>query len=59
LRLRRLYPGTILKPAVRTVLVPRPMTAAVGGQPVRDLELLDWVRDLITATLRDPVGATS
>ncbi len=59
LRLRRLYPGTIIKPAVRTALVPRPMTAPVGGQPVRDVELLDWVRDLITATLREPVSATS
>ena len=59
LRLKRLYPGAVIKSAVRTVLVPRPMTAPVGGQPVRDLELLDWVRDLITSTLRDPVRASS
>ena len=31
LRLQRLYPGTLVKPAVRTILVPRPTTARVGG----------------------------
>jgi len=59
LRLRRLYPQTIVKPAVRTVLVPRPMTAPIGGQPIRDLELLAWVRDLIQTTLLEPVRAPS
>ena len=43
LRLQRLYPGTVVKPAVRTMLVPRPTTARVGGQPLRDLELLGLV----------------
>jgi transcription-repair coupling factor (superfamily II helicase) len=49
LRLNRLYPGTIIKPAVRTILVPRPATARVGGEPLRDTELLGWVVDLIDA----------
>jgi transcription-repair coupling factor (superfamily II helicase) len=57
LRLTRLYPGSVIKPATRTVLVPRPMTARVGGQPLRDLALLDWARDLIAAVLLDPVTA--
>jgi len=47
MRLTRLYPGTIVKPAVRTILVPRP-TDRVG-----DLDLLAWateVLDLIDST---------
>ena len=51
LRLQRLYPGTLVKPAVRTILVPKPMTARVGGQPLRDVELLHWCRDLVQAVL--------
>ena len=47
LRLTRLYPGTIVKAATRTIVVPRPTTAAVGGQPLRDRALIDWVNDLI------------
>ncbi len=49
LRLQRLYPRSLVKPAVRTVLVPRPKTAAVGGQPLRDRELLAWCTDLLSA----------
>jgi transcription-repair coupling factor (superfamily II helicase) len=51
LRLSRLYPGTIIKPAVRTILVPRPSTARVGGEPLRDAALLQWITDLIGAVL--------
>jgi transcription-repair coupling factor (superfamily II helicase) len=51
LRLNRLYPGTIIKPAVRTILVPRPMTARVGGEPVRDDAILQWARELIEAVV--------
>jgi transcription-repair coupling factor (superfamily II helicase) len=47
LRLTRLYPGTIVKPAVRTILVPRPATAKVGGEPLRDLAVLDWAAGVI------------
>jgi transcription-repair coupling factor (superfamily II helicase) len=49
LRLNRLYPGTIIKPAVRTILVPRPVTARVGGEPLRDAAVLQWATDLIDA----------
>jgi transcription-repair coupling factor (superfamily II helicase) len=57
LRLNRLHPGSLVKPATRTILVPRPMTARVGGQPVRDTALLDWLRDLLDAVLLEPVTA--
>ena len=57
LRLTRLYPGSLVKPAVRTILVPKPSTARVGGRPLRDVELLTWCRELIDAVLPD--GATA
>ncbi|MDH4353683.1 MAG: hypothetical protein OEW41_06845, partial [Actinomycetota bacterium] len=60
LRLTRLYPGTVVKPAVRTILVPSPTTARVGGQPVRDTDLLRWATDLVQDVLLDapPEGTT-
>jgi len=57
MRLTRLYPGSLIKPATRTILVPRPTTARVGGQPVRDTALLGWLRDLLDAVLLEPVSA--
>jgi transcription-repair coupling factor (superfamily II helicase) len=57
LRLKRLYPRTILKPALRSILVPRPMTARVGGQPLRDTEMLNWATDLLQAVLLEDIAA--
>ena len=56
LRLQRLYPGTLVKDAVRTILVPKPMTARVGGQPLRDTAVLRWASDLIHAVLLDQMA---
>ena len=36
MRLKRLYPGSLVKPTVSTMLVPRPTTARVAGTPLRD-----------------------
>ncbi|MCG7309287.1 transcription-repair coupling factor [Brachybacterium sp. ACRRE] len=47
MRMKRLYPGTMLKPAVRQVLVPRPTTSRVGGTELRDHELLAWARKVL------------
>ena len=47
MRLNRLYPGTIIKPALRTILIPRPMTATVGGQPVIGTDLLEWAISVV------------
>ncbi len=52
-RVQRLYPKTVLKPAVRTMLVPVPRTAAIGGQPLRDTELLTWCGEVIRSVLAD------
>jgi transcription-repair coupling factor (superfamily II helicase) len=52
-RLDRIYPRSIVKPQVRTVLVPRPVSGVVGAAPVRDEALLAWVRTVID-TVIDP-----
>ena len=54
MRLTRLYPRTLVKAAVRTIMVPRPVTALMGGQPVVDTELLEWAADFIRAILPPP-----
>jgi transcription-repair coupling factor (superfamily II helicase) len=50
-RVQRLYPKTILKPTVRTMLVPAPKTAPVAGRPLRDAELLAWCAEVIRSVL--------
>jgi transcription-repair coupling factor (superfamily II helicase) len=59
LRLMRLYPGTIVKEALGTILVPAPMTARVGGKPLRDVEVLTWARQLISAVLLDDIASAA
>jgi len=56
LRLQRLYPGSLVKDALHTILVTRPMTARVGGKPLRDTAVLTWASDLIHAVLLDNVA---
>ena len=51
LRLQRLYPKAVVKPPVRTILVPRPRTAAVGGAPLRDGALLAWCRQVLDSVV--------
>jgi transcription-repair coupling factor (superfamily II helicase) len=66
-RVQRLYPRTLLKPAVRTMLVPVPKAdgaragsgraapprpvVSLGAPPLRDQELLAWCEELIEAVL--------
>ena len=57
MRLLRLYPGTVVKPALGAVLVPVPKTAKVGGQPLRDAEVLEWAAQLLRAVLLDDIAA--
>jgi len=59
LRLKRLYPGTMLKPAIRAFLVPYPTTARIGGRPLRGSEVLDWARQLIDAVILGEVSAAA
>ncbi|MGN6751832.1 MAG: transcription-repair coupling factor [Intrasporangium sp.] len=59
LRLSRLYPGTIIKDQLGTILVPAPMTARVGGKPLRNVEILLWARQLIEAVLLADIAAAA
>jgi transcription-repair coupling factor (superfamily II helicase) len=56
-RVQRLYPKTLLKPAVRTMLVPVPKPGAssggFGGEPLRDTELLAWCAEVVRSVLSD------
>ena len=56
MRLRRLYPGSIVKAPARTILVPRPKTARVGGSLVTDVPLLDWVRTVVDEVVDPPAA---
>ena len=56
LRLQRLYPKSLVKDATHTMLVPKPMTARVGGRPLRDTAVLQWASDLVRAVLLDSVA---
>ena len=57
-RLNRLYPRSILKQQVGTLLVPRPQTPptaqVIGGRPIDGVALLEWARTVID-TVIDPV----
>ncbi|MBB2913372.1 transcription-repair coupling factor (superfamily II helicase) [Streptosporangium becharense] len=54
-RLQRLYPKALLKQAAGTLLVPVPKTRPLGGQPLRDLDLLKWCGDLVEAMFLEGV----
>jgi len=74
-RVERLYPGTVLKPAVSTMLVPVPKavpganagsvragtgpTISLGAPPLRDQELLAWCEELIGSVLNGLAPAGS
>ncbi|NKI40750.1 transcription-repair coupling factor [Streptomyces physcomitrii] len=51
LRLKRLYPGTVIKGTARQLLVPRPKPARIGGKPVTGRELLAWTGEFLTSVL--------
>ncbi|MFF7330800.1 transcription-repair coupling factor [Streptomyces sp. NPDC008150] len=51
LRLKRLYPGSVIKQTAHQVLVPRPKTARVGGRPLVGRELLGWVGEFLASVL--------
>ncbi|MGW7683615.1 transcription-repair coupling factor [Kribbella sp. NPDC054772] len=55
LRLNRLYPKSLVKPQLHTILVPRPATRQIGGQPLRDQELLQWCTRLIDDVIAEPI----
>ncbi|NED95121.1 transcription-repair coupling factor [Phytoactinopolyspora alkaliphila] len=57
-RLKRLHPKALVKEAVGSVLVPRPLPTTIGGPPLRGLELLGWVHKVVDDVLA-PAPAAS
>lgn len=57
IRLNRVYPGSLVKAGVRTMLVPRPQPANFGAKPLRDDELLAWAGRVIDDII-DPAQPT-
>ncbi|MDX3851375.1 transcription-repair coupling factor [Streptomyces sp. AK02-01A] len=51
LRLKRLHPRTVIKPAAHQILVPRPTAGKIGGKPVVGRELLVWTGEFLTTIL--------
>ncbi|MGW7353056.1 transcription-repair coupling factor [Streptomyces sp. NPDC054784] len=48
LRLKRLYPRSVIRQTTGQVLVPRPKPSGIGGKPVVGRELLAWVGEFLT-----------
>jgi transcription-repair coupling factor (superfamily II helicase) len=53
MRLKRVYPGSVVKPATHQVLAAGAVTARVGGQPLRDQALLAWCRELLDSVVNE------
>ncbi|QPL05666.1 MULTISPECIES: transcription-repair coupling factor [Actinomyces] len=51
MRLTRLYPGTTMKPATRTIVVPAPGQARMGGGAIEGEALLRWAEVLLHAVV--------
>ena len=51
MRLTRLYPGTTLKPATRTIVVPAPGTNRMGGAALSGQEVVRWAEVLLHAVV--------
>jgi len=47
LRLKRMFPGSMVKPALGAALVPFPKRSGMGGAKLEDAELLAWARHVI------------
>jgi transcription-repair coupling factor (superfamily II helicase) len=57
LRLKRFYPDAVYKHTSDQVSLPRPTNRRVGGEPLRDAEMLTWCAELLKTVLGDPVEA--
>jgi transcription-repair coupling factor (superfamily II helicase) len=52
LRLKRVFPGSIVKKQTDHILVPRPKTSGFPAGPVTGLPLLEWCRSLIDGVIK-------
>ncbi|WP_026553871.1 transcription-repair coupling factor [Arthrobacter sp. 35W] len=53
MRLTRMYPGAMVKPALASVLIPKPKTARIGGRDLADAEVLKWAEGVLEAIFTD------
>ncbi|NGN93072.1 transcription-repair coupling factor [Nocardioides sp. KC13] len=53
-RLNRMYPKSLVKPQLETIMVPRPVSSGFPAKPLDGPELLDWARVVIDAII-DPL----
>lgn len=58
LRIKRLHPGTVIKPAVRQILVPAPKGEKLGQGALHDEPLAQWVEKLLDNVIT-PFGKAS
>ncbi|MGN5734267.1 transcription-repair coupling factor [Arthrobacter psychrochitiniphilus] len=49
MRLTRMYPGAMVKPALNSVLIPKPKTVRIGGRDLADAEVLRWAEGVLEA----------
>ncbi|SEE63214.1 transcription-repair coupling factor [Arthrobacter alpinus] len=49
MRLNRMYPGSIVKPGLNSILIPKPKTARIGGRDLADAEVLKWSQGVLEA----------
>ena len=55
LRLNRLYPGSVIKPATRTIVVPRPKDSMIGSvAKSADIDLVAWVNTWVASVVAAP-----
>ncbi|MGK2875117.1 MAG: TRCF domain-containing protein, partial [Nocardioides sp.] len=57
-RLQRLYPKSIVKDALDTILVPRPISSGFPATPLEGIALLEWARGVIDSVI-DPDAASA
>ena len=49
MRRQRMYPGSRVNKQTHQLFLPRPMTAPIAGQPIKDAALLEWATQAVTA----------
>ncbi|MGA7205765.1 MAG: transcription-repair coupling factor [Specibacter sp.] len=58
MRLNRMYPGSLVKPALNSILIPKPKTARIGGRDLADAEVLTWAQGVLEAIF-EPAPVTT
>lgn len=54
LKLKRLYPGSVIRDAMKFMLVPKPTTARIGGEALKDQAVVEWAAHLLKTCVVKP-----